>query len=347
MGRTTDRLLNIINNKKKLKNRSKDKSKIYKKYRYSNLTKSTSSIANSLFFDDRNIDVLNLISKASDFNRYCFLCGEFMTKPSKEHVIPQWILKTIDLYNQRAKLPNNSTFPFRKLTIPCCKECNNEDLSILEKNIKLIFEKDAKSISNRDNELLFYWMLKIYLALAIKATKLKNDITKRDSKGILSVEELNQLRPLFALMTTFINPTKFYNFKPYSLFTFDIDIQSFDRKIAFLNNPSQPSLLFCLNGLGVMCYFNDDGIIKDIYLENYLEDIERTIDFHYLIDIYSSGLASMQLTSFFKRGYSIKKSLQSLSSIKTTLPISKKIEGFRLRNDELKMKYKKYNLEQL
>jgi len=318
----------------------------YKKYKYSKLTKNTKTISEAIYFDKRNKDILANIKEASDFYKYCFLCGELMEKPSEEHVIPRWILKEVNLYTQRVKLPNKTTFPFRSLTIPCCLDCNREDLSKLENKVKLIFKKEAKLASAKDEISLFYWLLKIYLALAIKSTQLRKEISNKDSTGILNISQLNELRSLFALMSTLINPTTFDNFTPFSFFIFDINMENYDRKGAFINNPTQHSMLFCLNKIAVMCYFNEDGIIRHIYNDNYLEDRKRTINFDYLVDIYSSGLASMRMTKSFNRSYSTKKGIHSSTKVKTTKSIINKLKGYRLRNDRLKMDYKRYNIDE-
>ena len=66
----------------------------------------------------------------------CFLCGDQLTDAirSPEHVFPAWLQHRVGLWNQEFTLLNETTIPYRQLTIPCCAECNNEYLGGLKRN---------------------------------------------------------------------------------------------------------------------------------------------------------------------------------------------------------------------
>lgn len=82
----------------------------------------------------------------------CFVCGDFAD--SDEHIIPKWIQRRYDLWNQKIRLPNDTTIAYRQLKIPCCKDCNNNVLSRLETRVQ---DGDAT-----DQE-LWKWAAKIHL----------------------------------------------------------------------------------------------------------------------------------------------------------------------------------------
>jgi hypothetical protein len=52
----------------------------------------------------------------------CFLCGRRLGTKNRadEHVIPKWVQKGFRLWNARLHLLNQTTIPYRQLTIPFC-----------------------------------------------------------------------------------------------------------------------------------------------------------------------------------------------------------------------------------
>lgn len=87
----------------------------------------------------------------------CFVCGD--AADSEEHIIPKWLQGRYDLWNQRIRLPNDTTIAYRQLKIPCCKDCNNNVLSRLETRVQ---RGDAT-----DQE-LWKWAAKIHFGLTRK-----------------------------------------------------------------------------------------------------------------------------------------------------------------------------------
>ncbi len=318
-----------------------------KKFQISSFSKVAHTLDYAILIDKRNPNIFNNVKDGEDFNKYCFVCSSYMDEPTKEHVIPQWILKKLDMYNQRAKVPNKSMIPFRQLTVPCCQKCNNEELSSIEENTKLVFTKPLKNLSNDDDNTIFYWLLKIYLAFAVKSTQLAKDRKEKNADTLLTINDVVQLKSLFYLMSTIKNKTIFKNFKPYSLFSFDINLDNWERKIAFQNNPTQHSIFFALDNRAFMCYFNDDMLIKYIYDEDYIFERKNILEFEVLLDLYSSGLATMHLTKYFKRKYKVEKDMFGKVSIEGCYDQDTKLEGLRRRSDDLKMQYKAYNYDEL
>jgi len=64
----------------------------------------------------------------------CFICGKEAT--TEEHVIPKWLQRKYDLWDQNLTLVNGTTLNYRKLKVPCCSECNNSFLSRIEIKIQ-------------------------------------------------------------------------------------------------------------------------------------------------------------------------------------------------------------------
>jgi hypothetical protein len=70
---------------------------------------------------------------AADFDT-CFVCGGNAT--TVEHVIPRWLQRRFNLWNEHLVLPNGSAIPYRQLRVPACRRCNVQVFGELEKRVE-------------------------------------------------------------------------------------------------------------------------------------------------------------------------------------------------------------------
>lgn len=139
----------------------------------------------------RKIDgIFDKIEKRKFDNSCCFLCGEDLHKENKsdEHVFPKWILKKFDLWDANLFMTNGTKIKYRLLTIPCCKKCNNEYLSVLEKKIQTAANIGFEEFNKLDKHDVYLWIGKIYFGLIYKNLFLDYDIKDR-AKGRIFDEE--------------------------------------------------------------------------------------------------------------------------------------------------------------
>jgi len=134
-------------------------------------------------------DFFDKIVKANN----CFICGaspedkEF----NDEHIIPDWILRKFNLYNNSITLPNQTSINYRNYTIPCCKDCNSllgktyegPISSLLNGSYQNLIEKIAAN--NSIVELLFFWMCLIYVKTHLKDTLLLQSRDTRIKQGMI------------------------------------------------------------------------------------------------------------------------------------------------------------------
>lgn len=129
------------------------------------------------------------------FGRFtCFLCGCRLGKRnrSEEHVFPRWLQERFQLPNKQLVLLNGSSIPYRQLTIPCCKRCNNEHLSPIEKKIKLATARGVAAVRQVDPIVLFLWLGKIFYGLLYREYLLKLDRKSASRKTIIPREVLDR-----------------------------------------------------------------------------------------------------------------------------------------------------------
>lgn len=105
------------------------------------------------------------------------MCGCVLTDKTKteEHVIPKWLQKEFNLWDQKITLLNGTYIPYRLMTIPCCFECNNHHLKPFEDKIKAGFERGYEDFQKLDKEILFLWLGKIYFGIMYRELFLNLD----------------------------------------------------------------------------------------------------------------------------------------------------------------------------
>ncbi|MHB1107950.1 MAG: hypothetical protein ACYCZ2_16465 [Lutibacter sp.] len=76
-------------------------------------------------------------------SKFCIFCGKKPENKTKEHVIPQWLIKMTDHKDRKTTFGIGSkgqiNFPWMQYTFPACKVCN-ENYSSLEGRVKPIIE---------------------------------------------------------------------------------------------------------------------------------------------------------------------------------------------------------------
>lgn len=89
--------------------------------------------------------------------RTCFICDRDAT--TVEHVIPGWLQRRFNLWDQLLSLPNRSTIPYRQLVVPACHRCNVEVFGALERKIEADQATDSE---------IWLWANKIHYGLTHK-----------------------------------------------------------------------------------------------------------------------------------------------------------------------------------
>lgn len=87
----------------------------------------------------------------------CFVCGRAAT--TVEHVIPKWLQRRFNLWDQKLMLPNWTDIAYRQLLVPACAKCNSEVYGALEKRVEADTATDAE---------IWRWANKIHYALGYK-----------------------------------------------------------------------------------------------------------------------------------------------------------------------------------
>jgi len=113
-------------------------------------------------------------------SKFCIFCGEKPDQKTKEHIIPQWLIKLTDHEDRKTvfglKDKGYVNFPWMRYTFPACKACN-ENYSELEGQVKAIIENllVQKELSQNDLVTLLDWFDKVRIGLWLGQSLLNGD----------------------------------------------------------------------------------------------------------------------------------------------------------------------------
>ena len=134
----------------------------------------------------------------------CFVCNLALDETSRsvEDVFPKWLQRRFPAWRDRALmlLPNLTGLPLRPFAIPCCKKCNNEHLSRLEKSVQQAFDLGPAAVERLGERTLRGWTVKIAYGSRRNDLRLRSDIRDRNSSTIATVKDLEGLAHLHDLL---------------------------------------------------------------------------------------------------------------------------------------------------
>ena len=96
-------------------------------------------------------------------NLLCAGCGQVKQKMTKEHFWPRWLIEKTKTDSTGVRSMVGKFIPPSALTIPLCKECNDDFGKYLESPVAKIFNEleNSKGISDFEAELLVRWLWKL------------------------------------------------------------------------------------------------------------------------------------------------------------------------------------------
>lgn len=136
---------------------------------------------------------------------HCFICGrpltsrrntnnETMSKPTKEHIFPKWMLKSANIFDTNTTFYNGQLNKYNRITIPCCKQCNGIDYSQIESSIRKAFTAGYEKVITLPKETLYVWLCKIHYGMRFyEATQKYYDKESKETKVRISKEALKEL----------------------------------------------------------------------------------------------------------------------------------------------------------
>lgn len=212
---------------------------------------------------------LQVSSKAN-----CVFCGRKPEKKSREHIIPQWLIKkTGDPKRQaffgmpicdrdeegvytKINAPNSDNvdtkarvFSFDNFTFPACEKCNG-DYSNLEAKVKDVYERmsDNKSIDREQINLFLDWMDKVRVGVWLGLRQLDKNVA--DIEPNFAISHRMGCYDRILMIKRFENQPQGVNFIGSENFSFAIMPSVFCLRINDLYFFNVSSMFLVSHGLG-------------------------------------------------------------------------------------------------
>lgn len=194
----------------------------------------------------------------------CFLCSSPLRSKNRsdEHVFPKWLQNRFNLWNQRLDLINLTGIPYRQLTIPCCKSCNNVHLSRIEDVMRHAVESGPAAVASLPPPTVYMWLSKIFYGILYRESLLRAD-RRGDRRPIIPKEALRELRLHHDFMQGIRRSLEFPFGIPGSIFIFGTTLPDrIEQQFDFLDNHRNLSIALRMGSVGIVCCLQDGGITK-------------------------------------------------------------------------------------
>lgn len=191
----------------------------------------------------------------------CFLCGQKLNSANRsdEHVFPLWLIRRFNLHNEKLVLLNGTSIPYRQLKIPCCKVCNNQHLSALERAVRRVVEGELK-ISTLSKKILYLWASKIFYGLLYREVLLPFDRVNPSQGPIIQPDVLRGYRLLHIFLQSARLKMKFECFDasfPASVFIFKLqEPRTPAAKFDFKDDINLRAIYLRLGSIGILAAFD-------------------------------------------------------------------------------------------
>jgi hypothetical protein len=200
------------------------------------------------------------VAESSIAARKCFACGGPSSSGSGEHVVPKWLQNECRLFDERLTLLNGTQIPYRKLTVPCCIECNTGFLSNIETAVQPLFRRG--DVMHREERLaLARWLSKILIGVLVKETSLLFDRSQPHRGSIIDPGIIDDLRQCHFVLQSARKPTSFvclHGDFPFSFYSYKVREYRNGREFDLSTNVAGQSIAIRVGQLGAI-FVNDGG----------------------------------------------------------------------------------------
>jgi hypothetical protein len=201
-------------------------------------------------------------------NDQCFLCGVILTDATRsdEHVVAKWLLQEFDLWNVTISLVNQTTIPYRQLTIPCCTTCNTTHLADLEKDMQAAYRGGQAGIQALGYDRLLLWLLKVSYGLFFRELFLPFDRRQPERGPALDREFLSRFAVHHALLQAVRGIVRWRE-QPATIIVYPTQTSPTLARANFdySDNALGPFLGVRMGAIGIIAVLQDWGAIAEVY----------------------------------------------------------------------------------
>lgn len=201
----------------------------------------------------------------------CFLCARHFDDVhlTEEHVIPKWAQKRFDLWDQQITLLNRTPLPYRKLTVPCCEECNKYRLQPIETSVSAAVGNGPDALRRLGDNVQYIWLGKIFYGILYREVSLLLDRSSGDGITIVNPETLREYETLLFFLQQAREKVELVNFTPGSIYIFTCQVPEEPKyQWDFCDNADTLFIAIRMGSVGIIGILGDGGAQmahKDVY----------------------------------------------------------------------------------
>jgi len=213
----------------------------------------------------------------------CFICGSSPddTPFNDEHIVPRWLLKRYDLFDQTVILPTGEHRHYRSYTVPCCVECNSLLGTQVETPVSQLLDGEYVDVAQRLDEanldLLFTWLSLLFFKVHLKDRAVRVHKDRRLGPEVIGDSyDWGEMHHLHAVARS---PFTRANLMPEafgSLRIFEIESALTSDGYDYLDLTFDQTLILRLGRIGIVATLNDSTAAESAWSER-LDLIEGPI----------------------------------------------------------------------
>jgi len=238
---------------------------------------------NGSIFDQDNNSVFISLEHFKEIcgSNSCFLCGKSpsTTQFNDEHIFPRWLLKDLNLFNEKLNLPNLEKTRYSTYKIRCCTKCNLKLSTEYEEVVsKLLRNHERNTIIEDEAFKIYKWMALIFLKVHLRDRHNPNSLNQSNFDGMIADDYMwSFFHHIHALVRTDISNTKCEPITFGTFFTFPFSdfsaVDKFDYADLLLGRCA-------MLRYKDTCFFAvfDDGRLCNGFLANRLSKIDGPIN---------------------------------------------------------------------
>jgi hypothetical protein len=214
----------------------------------------------------------------------CFICGvqRDSVQFNDEHVIPNWLLRRLNLHGRRIGITNQTEMRYGAMTVPCCVICNGEMGERFERPTSSLFAGGFHAISRellgRGSTDLFCWMALIFLKMHLKNKHLNYHRDPR--KGNVKIAELHsweELHHLHCVVRSFYSGAKLDQNVLGSLFVFPAKVRPHLEGFDFVDLTAAQTMLLSVGDVAIIAVLNDSQAVMNLMYEELNQKIQGAL----------------------------------------------------------------------
>jgi len=198
---------------------------------------------------------------------HCFICGRKPREVSfnREHVIPNWLLRHVDMHSGSIQLPNGLLHRYGSYTIPCCAECNTRLAEHFEKAISEAFRQGLIGVralvESEGTERLYQWMALLFVKMHLKdKTLLQNPDTRLGRFYISDRYDWSTFHHMHCLVRAHYTGAKIGDYVHGSILFVEVGGSSEDEHFDIATVTGAYTLYIRIKDIAIYTVFDDAGI---------------------------------------------------------------------------------------